>query len=350
MPRPGRPARPPDRGVPADRTGAARRRPTIERRRSRTDRRPRRPDARRGPRAGRARWSPGRTCPAASRWSRAARRPTRLAGSAGSGRGRASSRRSVATRPGRALVEALRTDGVTPRVVSCRRRTDRPDRGRRRARWRAQLRRRPRRGGPARARRPASRLVRGADAVHLPVYSLLGVPLGCAGRRAIELARAADAAVSIDLASIGPLLADGRRAARALIAERRARPAVRHRRPRPRRCWAAAAWTGCSTSPRPPSSSAGRRAPPSWPGSASSRSRFEVATERVAAADTTGAGDAFDAGFLVGWFAARAAGGRCRPRSSGRRWRAIGRRRASSPRLRPRAAASGELMRAATAA
>ena len=36
--------------------------------------------------------------------------------------------------------------------------------------------------------------------------------------------------------------------------------------------------------------------------------RFEVATEHVAAADTTGAGDAFDAGFLVGWFAARSAG------------------------------------------
>ena len=36
--------------------------------------------------------------------------------------------------------------------------------------------------------------------------------------------------------------------------------------------------------------------------------RFEVATEHLIAADTTGAGDAFDAGFLVGWFAARAAG------------------------------------------
>jgi sugar/nucleoside kinase (ribokinase family) len=33
-----------------------------------------------------------------------------------------------------------------------------------------------------------------------------------------------------------------------------------------------------------------------------------VATQHVLAADTTGAGDAFDAGFLVGWFAARAAG------------------------------------------
>ena len=38
------------------------------------------------------------------------------------------------------------------------------------------------------------------------------------------------------------------------------------------------------------------------------RLRFEVATEHIAARDTTGAGDAFDAGFLVGWFAARAAG------------------------------------------
>ena len=38
------------------------------------------------------------------------------------------------------------------------------------------------------------------------------------------------------------------------------------------------------------------------------RLRLEVATEHVVAADTTGAGDAFDAGFLFGWFAARAAG------------------------------------------
>ncbi len=36
--------------------------------------------------------------------------------------------------------------------------------------------------------------------------------------------------------------------------------------------------------------------------------RFEVATKRLPATDTTGAGDAFDAGFLVAWHAARAAG------------------------------------------
>ncbi len=55
--------------------------------------------------------------------------------------------------------------------------------------------------------------------VHLPIYSLLDAPLGDAGRRAVQLGRAAGAALSVDLASIGPLLAGGRRAARALISE-----------------------------------------------------------------------------------------------------------------------------------
>ena len=157
---------------------------------------------------------------------------------------------------------------------------------------------------------------------------------GWPGRRAIDLARDAGAAVSVDLASIGPLLAGGRRAARALIARRRARPAVRDgRRGRgvPRRSarrraarlrpdGGGQARAEGRDRPDPARADAGRgsRSPPStWPST-----------------DTTGAGDAFDAGFLVGWFAARAAG-----RSAAGLAPARGRRRAprrGTPAVAPR--------------
>ena len=146
-----------------------------------------------------------------------------------------------------------------------------------------------------------------ADAVHLPIYSLLDEPLSRSGRRAIELGRAAGAAVSLDLASIGPLLSRGRRAARGLVADIApdilfataseaegllgkysvdglldvAAIAVVKRGPK-----------GATVLAR----------------EGDDRLRFEVATTPIPASDTTGAGDAFDAGFLVGWFTSRAAG------------------------------------------
>jgi sugar/nucleoside kinase (ribokinase family) len=147
----------------------------------------------------------------------------------------------------------------------------------------------------------------GADALHLPVYSLLGAPLGLAGLRAIELARAAGATVSVDLASIDPLLASGRRAARSLFAG--IAPDILF-----------------ATAPEAEALIGGRRVDEllEYASTAvvkrgskgatvltrlgAAPSRFEVATEHLDATDTTGAGDAFDAGFLVGWFAARAAG------------------------------------------
>ncbi len=57
----------------------------------------------------------------------------------------------------------------------------------------------------------------GADAVHLPAYSLLDEPLGRAGMASIRIAREAGALVTVDLASTAPLLALGRRAGIAVI-------------------------------------------------------------------------------------------------------------------------------------
>ena len=208
---------------------------------------------------------------------------------------------------GRALVEAVRTDGVTVRVsriagartgrigvmvapggersfVADRGAADLLDPADLRAAW-----------------------FEDADALHLPVYSLLGAPLGLAGRRAVELARAADATVSVDLASIGPLLESGRRAARSLIVgiapdllfatASEAQALIGSHRVDELLEYASTAVVKRGAQGATVLSRLG-----------SGPARFEVATERLEAADTTGAGDAFDAGFLVGWFAARAAG------------------------------------------
>ncbi len=146
-----------------------------------------------------------------------------------------------------------------------------------------------------------------ADAVHLPIYSLLDEPLSRTGRRAIELGRAAGAAISLDLASIGPLVARGRRAARGLVAD--IAPDI---------LFATAseaegllgkyAVEGLLDVAAIAVVKRGAKGATVLAREGVARLRFEVATTPIKAIDTTGAGDAFDAGFLVGWFTSRAAG------------------------------------------
>jgi len=117
--------------------------------------------------------------------------------------------------------------------------------------------------------------------------------------------------VSLDLASIGPLLAGGRRAARDLIAG--IAPDV---------LFATATEADALVAGRAvtdlldyASLAVVKRGPMGATVIARTDAepvRFEVATARLAATDTTGAGDAFDAGFLAAWLGA-AADGRSSP-------------------------------------
>ena len=168
-------------------------------------------------------------------------------------------------------------------------------------------------------------------------------PLGLAGRRAIELARAAGALVSASTSPrSAPLLAEGRRAALALIAA--ARPdllfATRAE---------AEALLGVHEDDEALLELApiavvkrGRKGATVLARDGKRALRFEVATTPVEATDTTGAGDAFDAGFLLGWLDGRRRASRPPRRSSGAPWPATGPRSASC-RTRRASSSSAEL-------
>jgi sugar/nucleoside kinase (ribokinase family) len=140
------------------------------------------------------------------------------------------------------------------------------------------------------------------DHLHLPAYSLLGEPLGLAGRRAIELARDGGALVSIDLSSVGPLLAGGRRAAIRLV--RDAAPDVLFAtRVEAEAVIGGRDLAGLAELAGVVAIKQGRSGATVLVGTGPDRLAFDVATTAVPSADTTGAGDAFDAGFLVAWLA-----------------------------------------------
>jgi ribokinase len=147
------------------------------------------------------------------------------------------------------------------------------------------------------------------ELVHLPAYSLLGEPLGRAGSKAIEMGRSRGALISIDLASIGPLLANGRRAARDLIAG--ASPDLLFATETEAEAFLGRPagdglleFAGIAVIKR---GTRGARVV-AREANVDEPLRFDVATPNVAVTDTTGGGDAFDAGFLVGWLGARAMG------------------------------------------
>jgi ribokinase len=208
-------------------------------------------------------------------------------------------------REGRALVEALRRDGVRVRAS----RVDRAPTGRIGVLVDPDGERSfvADRGAADRLRPGAVRRswFDALDGVHLPAYSLLGEPLGRAGRRAIALARAARVPLSLDLSSTGPLLARGRRQARALV--RDARPDL---------LFATVAEAEALLGRGPIERLLGfapaaivKRGPAGalvLVEQAGEPRRIEVAARRIATRDTTGAGDAFAAGALLVWSAAAA--------------------------------------------
>ncbi len=150
-----------------------------------------------------------------------------------------------------------------------------------------------------------------ADLLHVPAYSLIGAPLGDASRRAIALARSQGAVVSVDLASAAPLLAHGRRAARRLVDE--AAPDILFATAAEAEAYLGGYDVGRLLESAPLAvvkrGAGGATVLTHGP---MGPLRFEVATPPLTSADTTGAGDAFDAGFIA-MFLASAPDARTRP-------------------------------------
>jgi sugar/nucleoside kinase (ribokinase family) len=146
---------------------------------------------------------------------------------------------------------------------------------------------------------------RGVQLVHIPTYSLLDHPLGDAGKRAADLARAAGALVTVDVSSSRPLISLGRDAAVGVI--RGAQPDLLFAAGTEARALGPTDESLLDIAPILVLKRGADGVTLLWLEAGSTR-RLEVPTLPVEAPDTTGAGDAFDAGFILGWLDARASG------------------------------------------
>jgi sugar/nucleoside kinase (ribokinase family) len=169
----------------------------------------------------------------------------------------------------------------------------------------------------------------GAELLHLPTYSLLDGPLGDAGRRAAALAHEAGALVTVDLSSSGPLVALGRSGAAEAVSS--ARPDLLFSAGIEARALADSDEELLGLAPIVvlKRGSAGVTV---LYRDGEAMGRIDVAARPVAATDTTGAGDAFDAGFILGWLRARRGG--VAPAAGLRRAAAAGNRLAARQLLR----------------
>ena len=180
--------------------------------------------------------------------------------------------------------------------------------------------------------------LRGAGVLHIPAYSLFQQQLGGAAAAAADLAHAAGALVSVDLASAGPLRALGRDAAGAAVRGLRPDVLFANRDEVAALTGSRGRWPAVLLEVAPlvvvKDGADGCRILWLDPVTGEAQ-RLEIATTPVAAVDTTGAGDAFAAGFL---YALLGSGVRARARDAGvlRRAALAGHRNASDLLRRPR--------------
>lgn len=184
--------------------------------------------------------------------------------------------------------------------------------------------------------------LRRAGVLHVPAYSLFHDPVAEAAARAAELAHEAGALVSVDTASRAPLLAFGRAATWERIAGMRPDVLFANRGEATALAGVAASRVArrlLELAPVVVIKDGAAGCDVVWRDGAGGLAELDVVASPIAAADTTGAGDAFAAGFLFALLGGGATSVPARPwTAASLRRAALGGHRAAADLLRrPRA-------------